>query len=53
MSWHQQAMKDAQGCDKPRIAAVKLTRGSPNGITHCSKLQYLICSAYEKRHLGK
>ena len=32
MPWHQESMKDVDGCDKPRLGAEQpLTRGSPNG----------------------
>jgi len=34
MPWRQKPMKDAEGCDKPRVAAKQaLTRGSPNQET--------------------
>ena len=34
MPWHQEQMKDVDGCDKPRRGAEQLlTRGSPNGET--------------------
>jgi len=32
MSWRHKPTKDAEGCDKPRVAAKQAsTRGSPNG----------------------
>ena len=35
MPWHQEPMKDVDGCDKPRGAAERaLIRGFPNGETH-------------------
>jgi hypothetical protein len=35
MPWHQELMKDVDGCDKPRGAAERaLIRGFPNGETH-------------------
>src|ERR1700712_1943032 len=34
MPWHQESMKDVDGCDKPRLGAEQpLTRGFPNGGT--------------------
>ena len=34
MPWHQESMKDVDGCDKPRLGAEQpLTRGFPNGET--------------------
>jgi hypothetical protein len=34
MPWRQEAMKDVDGCDKPRGAATQaLIRGCPNGET--------------------
>src|SRR5688500_20307010 len=34
MPWHQEAMKDAGACDKPRRAGKRaMTRGFPNGGT--------------------
>ena len=34
MPWHQEAMKDVEGCDKPRGAAKQAEiRGFPNGAT--------------------
>jgi len=34
MPWHQAAMKDVAGCEKPRGAAEQaLIRGYPNGAT--------------------
>ena len=33
MPWHQEPTKDVTSCDKPRLAANKLTRGFPNGET--------------------
>ena len=41
MPWHQTAMKDVAGCDKPRGAAKQaLIRGFPNGATHPSSEGY-------------
>ena len=38
MPWQKQAMKDVEGCDKPRGAAYQaLIRGFPNGETHGGK----------------
>ncbi len=35
MPWHQEPMKDVDGCDKPRgVAEQTLIRGFPNGETH-------------------
>ena len=35
MPWHQESMKDVDGCDKPRgVAEQTVIRGFPNGETH-------------------
>ena len=34
MPWHQEPMKDATSCEKPRLGAhIRLRRGCPNGET--------------------
>jgi hypothetical protein len=38
MPWHQEAMKEAEDCHKPRGAVNQaLIRGCPNGETHLSE----------------
>ena len=46
MPWHQEPMKDATNCDKPRGAVNKRNiRGSPNGATHMMK-NHRTCNEY-------
>ena len=42
MPWRWKAMKDVASCDKPRLAASKLTRGFPNGTTQLAEGQLFL-----------
>ena len=43
MSWYQEAMKEAEGCQKPRGAVNQaMIRGCPNGETYPNELGVLL-----------